>query len=259
MRYLVAQFARDSGFKVVLSGEGADEFFGGYHQYFRFKLAKKLNALGRFTPFVGSMAKSLLWPKSRLVHHLLQATGTPEYHGTSMIFEPHLLAKTFAGKQISYPVAHSVKDSLRLDQQFRLADDLLTVTDRSTMHASIEARVPFITRYVADFAASLPEEMILKGRHKKYLLRQLALKYLPEQCVTRRKVGFDMPLGRWLRNELRPLVEETLATTWQRDFLRPGAMEKIIAAHMSGKADFADKIWAFITLERNVRALRGMA
>ncbi|HAY05736.1 MAG TPA: asparagine synthase (glutamine-hydrolyzing) [Hyphomonas sp.] len=259
MRYLVAQFARESGFKVVLSGEGADEFFGGYHQYFRFKLARQLNAFGRFAPFVGTLAKDLLWPKSRLVHHLLQVTGTPEYHGTSMIFEPHMLGEVFAAKKVGYPVAHGLKDALRLDQQFRLADDLLTVTDRSTMHASIEARVPFITRYVADFAASLPEHMIIKGRHKKYLLRQLALKYLPAECVTRRKVGFDMPLGRWLRNELRPLVEETLATSWQRDFLRKGAMEKIVAAHMSGKADFADKIWAFITLERNVRALRAMA
>jgi asparagine synthase (glutamine-hydrolysing) len=259
MRYLVSQFARDSGFKVVLSGEGADEFFGGYHQYFRFQLARKLNAVGRFFPFVDGLARTVLWPKSRLAHHLLQVAGEPEYHGTSMIFEPHMMKEVFVGYEKDYPVAKTLKQALFLDQRHRLPDDMLTITDRSTMHASIEARVPFITRYVADFAASLPEDMILKGKHKKYLLRQLALKYLPEQCVTRRKVGFDMPLGRWLRNELRPLVEDALANTWQRAFLKPGAMERVVAAHMSGKADFADKIWAFITLERNVRALKAMA
>ncbi len=258
MRYLVAQFARDSGFKVVLSGEGADEFFGGYHQYYRFKLAKQLNSIGRYFPFVGKIARDVLWPNSRLVHHLLQVTGTPAYTGTSMIFEPHMMAETFAGYANDLPSASTLKDALFLDQKYRLPDDMLTITDRSTMHASIEARVPFITRYVADFAASLDENMIIQGRHKKHLLRQLALKYLPAECVTRRKVGFDMPLGSWLRNELRPMVEETLATTWQREYLRPGAMEKIVAAHMSGKADFADKIWAFITLERNVKALRAM-
>ena len=258
MRYLVAQFARDSGFKVVLSGEGADEFFGGYNQYRRFQLARKFGAVGRAFPFVGTLAQKLAWPRTRLAHYITQATRAPAYTGTSMIFEPYLMKDMFRGDIGTLPSASNLRDALFLDQTYRLADDLLTITDRSTMHASIEARVPFITRYVADFAASLDEDMLVRGDKQKYLLRQLALKYLPHEAVERPKVGFDMPLGRWLRNELRPLVEDTLASTWQRDFLKPGAMEKVVAAHMSGRADFADKIWAFITLERNVNALRAM-
>lgn len=258
MRYLVAQFARDSGFKVVLSGEGADEFFGGYNQYRRFQLARKVQAFGKLAPFAAPLLHRRAWEKTRAVHYARMMTVKPEYHGTSMIFEPHLMAEMFEGPLVSYPTVKTLKDALFLDQKYRLPDDLLTVTDRSTMHASIEARVPFITRAVADFAAKLPENLIINGKKQKYLLRQLALKYLPAEAVERPKVGFDMPLGRWLRNELRPMVEEAAAQSWQKDFFRPGAMERIIGAHMAGKADFADKIWAFITLERNVQTLRAM-
>ena len=258
MRYLCAQFARDNGFKVVLSGEGADEFFGGYNQYRRFQLARRWHGLARLAPFLPGLVQTLDWRRTRLVHYLKMATQTARYHGTSMIFEPYLMGEVFAGTMVDYPTVSTLKDALALDQRYRLPDDLLTITDRSTMHASIEARVPFITRYVADFAASLPEEMLVAGDKQKYLLRQLALKYLPHEAVERPKVGFDMPLGRWLRTDLKPMVDEALAGTWQRDFLRPGAMERIVAAHMSGKADFADKIWAFITLERNVNALKAL-
>lgn len=258
MRYLVAQFARDSGFKVVLSGEGADEFFGGYNQYRRFQMARRIAPVGRLFPFVADILHKAQWEKTRAVHYLRMMTRTPAYHGTSMIFEPHMMGEVFTGAMIDYPTVSTLKDALFLDQEYRLADDLLTVTDRSTMHASIEARVPFITRYVADFAASLPETMLIRGDKQKYLLRQLALKYLPQDAVERPKVGFDMPLGRWLREELRPMVEEALADSWQTDFIKPGAMQRIWQAHLAGRGDFADKIWAFITMERNVRALRDM-
>jgi len=258
MRYLVAQYARDNGFKVVLSGEGADEFFGGYNQYRRFQLALRYGAIGRLFPFAGALAKATLGSRTRLIHYIGQMTGKPAFHGGSMIFEPYLFKDMFRGDIGPLPTATTLREALFLDQRHRLADDLLTITDRSTMHASIEARVPFITRYVADFATSLGDDMLIRDGRQKYLLRQLAHRYLPADCIERPKVGFDMPLGRWLRTDLRPLVEATLASTWQKDFLRPGAMEGIVAAHMAGKADFADKIWAFITLDRNINALRAM-
>ena len=183
MRYLCAQFARESGFKVVLSGEGADEFFGGYNQYRRFQLARKLGGLGRLAGFAPGLVRSLAWEKTRLVHYLRMMTADPRYHGTSMIFEPYLMGEVFTGAMIDYPTVSTLREALFLDQRHRLPDDLLTITDRSTMHASIEARVPFITRSVADFAASLPETLIIRGDKQKYLLRQLALRYLPHEAV----------------------------------------------------------------------------
>ncbi|WP_460448002.1 asparagine synthase (glutamine-hydrolyzing) [Alsobacter sp. SYSU BS001988] len=259
LKYVVAQFARDSGFKVVLAGEGADEFFGGYNQYWRFRLARRLSALGAHAPGLAEFAARAVGPRTRVAHFLRQASGRQGYPGTSMPFEPHLVREMFAGAEPEDFGVASLKGALFLDQSRRLPDDMLTAADRATMHASIEARVPFVTRSVADFAASLEDDMLLRGRQQKYLLRQLARRYLPAECVDRPKVGFDLPLGRWFRGRLRDVVYDTLADTWQREFLRPGAMERIVDLHMSGRADFADKIWAFVVLDRNVRAMRAIA
>ncbi len=260
MRYVVSQFARDSGFKVVLSGEGADELFGGYNQYRRFALASRLAALGRHVPgALTDLALKATGPRTRLTHFLRQAAGRQDYAGTSMVFEPHLFADTFVDAPQPTATADSLRGALDLDRGRRLPDDMLTATDRATMHASIEARVPFVTRSVAEFAAGLPDDMVLRGHKQKYLLRQLALRYLPASAVERRKVGFDMPLASWFRGRLRDTVQDTLASTWQSDYLRPGAMARIVDLHMSGRADFADKIWAFVVLDRNVRALNALA
>lgn len=259
LKYVVAQFARDSGYKVVLAGEGADEFFGGYNQYWRFRLAKRLSVLGAHVPMLAGWAEKAAGPRSRIAHFLRQASGRQGFPGTSMPFEPHLVGQMFSGVNTGEYGVDTLRQALFLDQRRRLPDDMLTAADRATMHASIEARVPFVTRSVGDFAASLGDDMLLRGAKQKYLLRQLALRYLPAECVERRKVGFDMPLGRWFRGRLRDVVYDTLANTWQRDFLRPGAMERIVDLHMSGKADYADKIWAFVVLDRNVRALRAIS
>ena len=82
---------------------------------------------------------------------------------------------------------------------------------------------------------------------------------MPEDCIDRRKVGFDLPISRWLRTTLRERFEAAMNNSWQKDYFRPGAFEKIVGWHMSGKANFPDKLWAFMLLENNVRALRAIA
>ena len=258
MVYLVSQFARDCGFKVMITGEGSDEFFGGYNQYFRFEMARRLNVVGRYVPFLADLAAARFPHRTRHVHFLRQITRAPAFHGTSMIFEPHLAPEIFNDAIPDMQSAATLRDAVMLDQRQRLADDILGLTDRATMHASIEARVPFVTRYVADFAASLDEKMLINGSVQKYLLKKLAERYVPRQCIYRRKVGFDLPIASWFRGRLRDFVFDTMRSTWQRDFLRPGAMERIVDWHMSGRSNFADKIWAFVLLDHNVRAMRAI-
>ena len=135
---------------------------------------------------------------------------------------------------------------------------MLTATDRATMHASVEARVPFITREGADFAAGLPEKLLISGFTQKVLLRKVARNHVPADCIDRRKVGFDLPLSRWFRTTLRDRLFDALWNTWQRDYFRPQAMEKVVDWHMTGKANVPDKLWAFMLLENNVRALRAI-
>jgi len=258
MVYLVSQFARDCGYKVVLTGEGADEFFGGYKQYFRFELARRLNGVGRFVPFLADFAAARMPHATRHVHFLRQLTRAPAFHGTGMIFEPHLAGEIFHGEVPATPSADTLREALQLDQRQRLVDDILGLKDRATMHASIEARVPFVTRYVAEFAHSLEEDMLVNGFVCKYLLKKLAERYIPRHCIYRPKIGFDLPIGDWFRGSLRDFVFDTLRSTWQREFLRPGAMEKIVDWHMSGRANLADKIWAFVLLDQNVKAMRAI-
>jgi asparagine synthase (glutamine-hydrolysing) len=240
----------------VLSGEGSDELFGGYNQHKRFQLALRLNVLGRHAPWAADLAQKAAPHKTRFVHHLAVATKAPVFHGTGMIFEPHLAPQVFAEPIPPLPTAGSLREALFLDRRQRLADDILTLSDRATMLASVELRVPFITRSVAALAAGLPDRMLVRGRRRKYLLRKLADRYLPHSCVHRPKVGFDLPLAEWFRGPLRPLVYDTLAATWQRAFFRPGALERIVDWHMTGRSDFSDKLWAFVLLDQNVRAMR---
>lgn len=256
--YAISNFAREAGHKVLLAGEGADEFFGGYHQQWRFALARRLHRVGKYMPCIPEWIERFAPHKTRLIHSARMATSRCAFNGTSTIFEPYLADQTFAVDMPPAPRARSLHDALQLDQTYRLPDDMLTATDRATMHASVEARVPFVTREVADFAASLPDEMLISGFTQKILLRKVARNHVPAECIDRRKVGFDLPLSRWFRTTLKERLTDAAASTWQRDYFKPGALERIIDWHMSGKGNFPDKLWAFLLLENNVRALRAI-
>ncbi len=256
--YAISNFARENGHKVLLAGEGADEMFAGYHQQWRFNIARKLYPVGRFAPCIPGWIERLAPHKTRLIHAARMATQRCAFHGTSTIFEPHTLEKTFAVAPRPAPRARTLHDALQLDQKYRLPDDMLTAADRATMHASVEARVPFVTREVANFAASLPDHMLISGFTQKVLLRRVARNHVPATCIDRRKVGFDLPLSRWFRTTLRDRLFGAMWNSWQKDYFRPGALEKVVDWHMSGKADLPDKLWAFMLLENNVRALRAI-
>lgn len=256
--YAVSKFARDAGHKVLLAGEGADELFGGYHQQWRFAQTSRLSAIGKYFGFAANALQKAAPHKTRLVHNAHMATGDGAYHGTSTIIEPWLADQMFAHKRQASPGARNLKDALFLDQDYRLPDDMLTAADRATMHASVEARVPFVTKEVADFAASLPERHLIRGLNQKVLLRKVARRHVPDMCIDRRKVGFDLPLARWFRTSLREPLLDALSSTWQQPYFQPGALQKIVGWHLSGKANLPDKLWAFWMLENNVRKLKAI-
>lgn len=256
--HAVSQFARDCGYKVLLAGEGADEFFGGYHQQWRYAMAAKAHPAFKPFAFATNWLEQLVPHKTRLVHNAHILAKTSAFHGTSTIFEPHLAAQIFSFQVDEPPAASNIRDGLEIDRRYRLPDDMLTATDRATMHASVEARVPFITQEVANFAASLHEDKLISLFQQKKILRTVARRHIPAQCIDRRKAGFDLPLSRWFRTNLKESLLDALKTTWQRDYFHPGALEKIVDWHMSGKANLPDKLWAFWFLEQNVRALRAV-
>ncbi|MGE3245805.1 MAG: asparagine synthase (glutamine-hydrolyzing) [Beijerinckiaceae bacterium] len=256
--YAVSKFARDAGHKVLLTGEGADEFFGGYHQQWRYAWTRRINPLGRLFGFATDLLQAAAPHKTRLIHNAHMATKPGGFHGTSTIVEPWLAGSIFAHAPARGNGASSLKDALFHDQDYRLPDDMLTAADRATMHASVEARVPFVSREVAEFAASLDERHLIRGLKQKVLLKRVARRHVPAMCLDRRKVGFDLPLSRWFRTTLRTPLLDALSSTWQQDYFRDGALDKLISWHLSGQANFPDKLWAFWMLEHNVRRLKAI-
>jgi asparagine synthase (glutamine-hydrolysing) len=140
---------------------------------------------------------------------------------------------------------------LYTDLMTRIPDHLLMTVDRMTMAHSIEGRSPLLDHRVAEFAASLPADLKLRGRTLKYVLRQVAKRYLPAELVNRPKQGFGFPLGSWMRAELRPLVKGLLG---QSRFVQLGLfdgefMREMMDEHMSGRQDHSFRLWTLLNLE----------
>jgi asparagine synthase (glutamine-hydrolysing) len=192
-------------------------------------------------------------PKLRqFVHQLI--TG-PSYYGVATIFEPVILDRLL---KVSFDRPRSVGDlaeSIRLDLCDRLPNDLLTRTDRATMGASIEARVPFLSHEIVDYSLGIDETLLIRGHTQKYLLKRLAERYVPKESIYRRKIGFDLPLADWLRGPLAPVVGDLIETSWQGGLIDLGFVREIVRLHRAGTIDASDKIWAFMMLELNYRAL----
>jgi asparagine synthase (glutamine-hydrolysing) len=204
--------------KVVFTGEGADELFAGYEWYKRKLVLEK-----KWKAFPKIIARS---DKTVLPYRLLQILSSlavsyfpPQYFTLWRARE--ILRKNFSQK-ISFtdPLLRfknkNFLSSLDLmqytDIKSYLADHLLVKVDRATMASSLEARTIYLEKEVAEFSASLPEELkITKQFQDKYLLRKVAEKYLPSEFCWQEKHGFNLPLNQWLRGDLFPLAQESIS------------------------------------------------
>jgi asparagine synthase (glutamine-hydrolysing) len=127
----------------------------------------------------------------------------------------------------------------------------LAKVDIASMASSLEARSPFLDHRIVEFCVSLPSSLKLRGRTSKWLLRALMRDRLPSDILTRPKMGFGVPVGQWLRGDLRPLLEDTLfsATAVQRGYFRPQAVRALVDEHLTHRADRTSHIWALLMLE----------
>jgi asparagine synthase (glutamine-hydrolysing) len=139
----------------------------------------------------------------------------------------------------------------RADTLLYLPNDLLVKVDIATMANSLEARSPLLDHRLVEFCAALPSSYKLRGRTSKWLLRQLMRDRLPPAILSRPKMGFGVPVGEWLRGELRPLLEDTLLSerSLQRGFFRPQAVRALIDEHVARRADRTSHIWGLLMLE----------
>jgi asparagine synthase (glutamine-hydrolysing) len=149
------------------------------------------------------------------------------------------------------PDADLLNKLLCIDQQTYLVDDLLTVADRTSMAASLEVRVPFLDHPFVELMASVPGQLKIRGREKKYLLKRALAADLPGEILHRKKAGFSLPLARWLREDLRPLCDEFLAPEALRKqgWFDPAAVESLKAEHHDRRRNNATALWALMMFQ----------
>ena len=258
--HLLAKMARND-VKVLLSGEGGDELFAGYPKYAFDRFAPVVNFLPkRLTQLVGRM----LPERFRRVEVALRSLCEKDLADRwAQWFAPFTKLEKqnliISGNAWENPTKQYVVQSngcnpldgmLYTDCKLWLPDNLLDRGDRMTMGASVEGRVPFLDHELVELAFSLPVKVKLNGFTRKWLVKQVALKYLPEAIVHRRKVGFAVPLANWFRGKLKDMcydriLEKSSLTT---EFMSKKELQKILDEHCAHRKDNALKIWTLLGL-----------
>ncbi len=253
---------------VALSGEGADELFGGYLTY----RADRYGRLARAVPTLLRRAAALgvsRWPVSddkisfeyKLKRFLEGSLLSPE--------EAHVFWNgTFSAEELRAfflkadpepmrrllgevpPSAAGLDRFLLFDQRYYLPDDILYKVDRMSMAHSMEVRPPFLDHRIVEFAAALPESHKVRGSELKFILRELMKGKLPRSILYRKKSGFDIPAHDWFRGLLKPLLLETLteAAVEQTGLFRWQGIKAVIRDHLERRANFGYHLWGLLIL-----------
>ena len=256
---------------VSLSGEGADELFGGYLTH----RANRLAALARRLPrrtlqlAIGALGA---WPVSdekisfeyQLKRFLEGSLMTPErahvyWNGTFSEAQKRALLRVELPPALNC-VLGELRDRsaagddlapyLWFDQRYFLPDDILNKADRMSMAHSLEVRPPFLDHRIVEFAASLPASLKIRGSRQKVLLKELMRDKLPPSVLQRKKVGFDIPAHDWLRGCLRPLMMEVLldGASDHASLFRREAIETYIRQHLERRVNVGYHLWGLMVL-----------
>lgn len=263
-QYFLAQVAGEHC-TVSLSGEGADELFGGYPIYHEPLSLAAFEKIPRgINKVIHSVAKTL--PRNMKGRGFLLRGSTPleeRFVGNAKIFteeEKQPFLKTFNSNQHYMQVTDPYyRRSVGLDPTTRmqdldmhtwLVDDLLHNADRTTMASSIELRAPFVDKEVFRVAAKIPTSLKFKNNTTKYLLRKAAEGFVPEHVLYREKLGFPVPIRFWLQNELYDWARTIIQEAKTDEFIDKAYVLKMLENHRKGDEDFSRKLWTFITFIR---------
>ncbi|MEO6050803.1 MAG: asparagine synthase C-terminal domain-containing protein, partial [Pyrinomonadaceae bacterium] len=277
--YLVSKAARAT-LTVLLSGVGGDEIFAGYPRHLAMKLAGAFDPVPQFIrkPIFGGIESIL--PGGLPGKFTAPLRNAKKFaRSAGMDFEDRYLGFgtyfTANEKQILYSDEFKARsrdfDAYKHHRQYfdrvKDADPLnrllyvdfktflpclnLAYTDKTSMAANLEVRVPFLNVEMVELAAKMPVALKLKGLKRKYILKRAAEKLLPHDVVWRKKAGFGAPVRSWLRGPLKPLVEELLSEkrVRERGIFDPKRVRGIIDTNLSGRADLNLQVFQLLTLE----------
>jgi len=283
--FLMCQAARERGVKVILSGMGADELFGGYRKhlaclvasrYGRLPAAFRVPARATVNALPVSIGnRGLRYP--RWAKRFMTFAELPEearFRRSYTLYDPEDLT-SLVGPDLAVSVDSVIDQHAAIYNDNDLDDEVnrmcladtrlfmaglnLTYTDRASMAASVEVRTPFVDRRVARAAFSIKGSDKIRGRTAKAALKDAAENWLPHEIVHRPKASFGAPLRAWVRNDLRELINDVLVggELTQLGMLRKDQVRRLIADEQAGREDYAKQIWQLLSMElwyRQVRA-----
>ena len=263
---------------VALNGDGGDESFAGYERYIAMGLTEKYRRVPSFVreslireavnliPTDATKkskiksAQRLLAvvdrPKARRYMHwvstfndeLKEPLYTDSFRQQTQGANATGLLETWFKRANGIGVVDTM---LLTDQMTYLPNDLLVKVDIATMAVSLEARSPFLDHHVIEFAASLPQNLKLRRLTGKYLLKKILRKLLPTENLTRRKMGFGVPIGHWFRGKMQPFLREVILSekALGRGLFRPEAVKQLVDLHVRGERDYSHQLWTLLMLE----------
>lgn len=269
--YLICESARKEGIKVMLSGQGADEIFGGYRKYralnmfhqFPKPLARLVKPMVDIIPFVSNGYFNTKIRRSRKFLENAVKDIEDQQVGLAFWSTPEVIYSLFVDGnrngeigQVHYKTLKAYKEldpmkqMMRLDEDIYLTSHNLMYTDRMSMMAGVEARVPFLDFELVDFAHQLPPNMLISHTEQKYLLKKVSEKYLPSEVIYRSKSGFGSPIRSWFlhRNELADKYFDKNHLLKQGIF-NPNVVEKIYLEQLKGKGDNAYLLYALLSFQ----------
>lgn len=277
--YLVSKAARET-MRVMLSGMGGDEVFAGYPRQLAMKIASGFDPVprllrrpvmklaaevlpgGRPGKLTAPLRNAKKFARSAALDFEDRYLGFETYftdEAKGRLYTDELRAATcdfdayathrryFARARAAAPL----NQLLYVDLKTFLPCLNLMTTDKSSMAANLEVRVPFLNREMLALAARMPPDLKLRGLKRKYILKRAAEKLLPREIVWRRKAGFGAPIRSWLRGALRPMVDELLSleTVKRRGLFRPEEVRRIIDLNLSGREDYNLQVFQLLNLE----------
>ncbi len=270
--YLVSEFARQD-VKVILSGVGGDELFGGYRRYLGEHYAGQFRRLpGWVRSSAGYMARHLpadrhskVYDKLRLVKGFLASADMSadlrygsylqlvgrETVRDLMSVEPSFIDDPLARAFQAAGQDDELNRMFAVDAETQLPDDLLLLTDKMSMAVSLECRVPLLDHRLVEMAASMPAAVKVKDGRLKHLMREALSELLPGYILDRKKRGFGTPMGAWLKTDLAPVLDRLLSpeAVASRGLFREGVVTRLVQDHRANRFDGTDILLALMNLE----------
>ena len=264
--YMVSKLASEH-VKVVLSGDGGDEVFGGYDRYLVEDRERAYDSVPRPLRKIAAAAGSLLPDGTRGKRFLqhLGLDGHTRYLDASKMFRADELRRLFRPDAFEHLARHDAGDAAErglrpghhwldavqyFDLTNYLPDDILTKVDRMTMAHSVEARPPLLDHRLVEFAATVPARFRLRDGTTKYLFKQAMRGILPDRIIDRPKQGFAVPLAKWLREDLAIFARDILLSdrAAQRGIFNLRQVERLLRLNAQGR-NLDLQLWTMLSLE----------